>query len=272
MSWQGLLLRRLISASSTRKPKLTNSSKYHSVVQQSVQEEEMTDLTPCFLYKETRINLDWDDAYRLTANIFLPGHHGGPSKRSSQHSAELIKTPEGKPDTLFSHRFLATAASVHYRPVERYPRCIMWRVLENAQVLSVTSVDFTKPNDIRGEFATTFRFYFPEPIRQNCVGFTDNPDRDELVIYALTTGNVIYTLNLSSEFLLKNLVVKKGSKDSDYCRTYSPNSFIIHSPHFLMAIDHQSLLVSLQDGTLLKLEKSHLFPDGMRFAFVLVDV
>ncbi|KAH8148666.1 uncharacterized protein LAJ45_07377 [Morchella importuna] len=221
----------------------------------------MTDLTPCFLYKETRINLDWDDAYRLTANIFLPGHHGGPSKRSSQHSAELIKTPEGKPDTLFSHRFLATAASVHYRPVERYPRCIMWRVLENAQVLSVTSVDFTKPNDIRGEFATTFRFYFPEPIRQNCVGFTDNPDRDELVIYALTTGNVIYTLNLSSEFLLKNLVVKKGSKDSDYCRTYSPNSFIIHSPHFLMAIDHQSLLVSLQDGTLLKLEKSHLFPD-----------
>lgn len=143
----------------------------------------------------------------------------------------------------------------------------MWRVLENAQVLALTSVDFTKPNDARGEFGTTFRFYFPEPIKANCVGFTDAPARDELVVYIMTTAKVIYTLNLTSDFLLKNSVVKKGSKDSDYCRTYSPSSFTLHSPHFLVPIDHESLLVSLQDGVLLKLEKSPMFPEGLQLVF-----
>lgn len=138
----------------------------------------------------------------------------------------------------------------------------MWRVTENAQVLSLASVDFTKPNDAREEFGTTFRFYFPEPIKANCVGFTDAPDRDELVVYVMTTGKVIYTLNLTADFLLRNSLKMKNVKDSDYCRTYSPSSFALHSPHFLIPIDHESLLLSLQDGMLLKLEKNHMFPEG----------
>ncbi|RPA95287.1 hypothetical protein L873DRAFT_1320931 [Choiromyces venosus 120613-1] len=221
----------------------------------------MTDQSPCFLYKETCVNLDWDDSYGNILNIFLPIHHSGPTRRTSSHK-NIIKRPEpDKPDTLFQYRHLATAASVYYRPIERYPRCILWRVLEEAQVLSLTSVDFTKPHDARGEPPSTFRFYFPDTIRPGCVGFADAPDKDELVVYVMTTGNIIYTLNLSADFFLRSAVTRKTSKDSDYCRTFSPSSFTLHSPHYLIAIDHETLLVSLQDGVLLKLEKSDGLPE-----------
>ena len=209
------------------------------------------------------MNLDWDDSCGNILNIFLPIHHSGPTRRTSSHTNILKKPEPDKPDTLFQYRHLATAASVYYRPIERYPRCILWRVLEEAQVLSLASVDFTKPHDTRGEFSSTFRFYFPDTIRPGCVGFADAPGRDELVVYVMTTGNIIYTLNLSADFFLRGAVTRKTSKDSDYCRTFLPSSFTLHSPHYLIAIDHETLLVSLQDGVLLKLEKSDALPEGM---------
>lgn len=209
------------------------------------------------------MNLHWDDSHGNTLNIFLPRHHSNPGKRTSAHPRSSRNSETQKPDTLFAHRYLASAASVYFRPVVRYPRCILWRVLEDSHVLSLSSVDFTKPHDTRDEFATTFRFYFPDPINANCVGFTDAPDRDELVVYVMTAGKIIYTLNLTADFF-RGSVTKKTTKDSDFCRTFSPSSFTLHSPHFLTPIDHESLLVSLQDGVLLKLEKSSALPEGMR--------
>lgn len=284
--WLGRTSFNHISASPQlpRRPKPNNNlpvqlSRHQRGPTTSANKTIMTDQSSCFLYKETRLNLDWDEAYGTAANIFLPIHHAGPSKRSSTHPPTIIPVPDGNgADTLFQHQHLASAASVYYRPVERYPRCIMWRVTENAQVLSLASVDFTKPNDARGEFGTTFRFYFPESIKANCVGFADAPDRDELVVYVMTTGKVIYTLSLTADFLLRNSLKMKNVKDSDYCRTYSPSSFALHSPHFLIPIDHESLLVALQDGMLLKLEKSHMFPEGQKSnlktvrEFLLTDV
>ncbi|KAL7273197.1 hypothetical protein RUND412_003954 [Rhizina undulata] len=215
----------------------------------------MAERAPCYLFKETRVNLDWGAA-GTTINIVLPRHHSGRSERSSVHKIKPQDNDDADPEAKFNRTYLASSASVYYRPVDRYPRCILWRVLEDEKVLSLTSVDFTKPNDGRPEFRTTFRFYFPDKIKPNCIGFADAPDHDELVVYLLTFNNILYTLSLTPDFLLRNSVTRKSSKDSDYCRTFSPSSFLLHTPHFLAPINHQSLLISLQDGSILKLEKS----------------
>jgi len=123
-------------------------------------------------------------------------------------------------------------------------------------VLSVAAVDFTKP-DSHAELETTFRFVFPEPIQPGTVGFADAPGRDELVVYALTRDGVLYTLSLTPDFLLRNSFLKRGAQSSDYCTTYCPSAFTLHSAHFLLPISHESLVIPLQDGNILKLDRNH---------------
>lgn len=227
----------------------------------------MTDQPACHLFKQTRINLDWAEK-RSTTIIDVPlPHHAGRSSRSLNIRKKTKRQEHPDTEEKFKIAHHASTASIYYRPPDRFPRSILWRVVEDSYVLSVAAVDFTRPGS-HGELETTFRFYFPEPIQPGTVGFADAPNRDELVIYALTRDGVLYTLDLTPDFLLRNSFLKRGSQSSDYCTTYCPSTFTLHSPHFLLPISNLSLIVPLQDGNILKLDRDHRSITESEFAGV----
>lgn len=216
----------------------------------------MPDRAACHLFKQTRVSLDWTDkSHSSTFDVPLPQHSGWSSKSLSiWERARRQEQPDTEEKFKLSHH--ASTASIYYRPAARFPRCVLWRVLEDSHVLSLAAVDFTKP-DSHSELESTFRFVFPEPIRPGSVGFADAPHRDELVVYALTRAGVLYTLSLTPDFLLRNSFLKRGAQPGDYCSTYCPSAFTLHSPHFLLPISHESLVIPLQDGNILKLDRTH---------------
>jgi nuclear pore complex protein Nup160 len=217
----------------------------------------MTERLACHLFKQTRVNLDWAEK-KSTSIIDVPlPHHAGRISKSlafPKKSNRLEQPADTEEKFKLTHH--ASSASIHCRPVARFPRCILWRIVEDWHVLSLTAVDFTKPES-SSELETTFRFVFPEPIQTGTVGFADAPGRDELVVYALTQSGVLYTLNLTPDFLLRNSFLRRNSESSDYCTTFYPTAFSLHSPHFLLALDHESLIIPLQDGNILKLVRGH---------------
>lgn len=152
------------------------------------------------------------------------------------------------------------------------PRSILYRVVEDWEVLTIQAVDVVKGAEERmnGLDVTTpiLRFHFPDKIRENCIAFADVPKKDELKIYVMTVVNTIYTLTLKDEILKGRSGVAAAARagrgggiglgtlrESEYCKTFYPSAFSLSSPHFLVAVDHERILVSLQDGNLLKLER-----------------
>lgn len=216
----------------------------------------MTDRSACHLFKQTRVNLDWTEKRPTTTiDVPLPGHPGRSSRSLDlRKRAKHQEHPDTEEKFKFAHH--ASSASIYYRPAERFPRSILWRLVEDSHVLSISAVDFTKPES-HAELETTFRFVFPEPIQPGTVGFADAPTRDELVVYALTRDGVLYTLSLTPDFIQRNSFLKRGAQTSSFCTTYCPSAFTLHSPHFLLPINHESLLIPLQDGNILKLVRNH---------------
>lgn len=161
---------------------------------------------------------------------------------------------------------------MYFRRHGTNPRNILYRVVEEWEVLSIQAVDTVKgPEEatIGVDVATpVLRFHFPDKIRENCVAFSDVPNKDEVKVYVMTMVNTIYTLTLKGEILRGGggiaAAAKAGRgggiglgnlKEPEFCRTFYPSAFSLSSPHFLVAVDHERILVSLQDGNLLKLER-----------------
>lgn len=246
----------------------------------------------CILYKETRIGTDVPIASSATSpnviNVRLPSHRVSathpPRRRSvqlqsSSPSSQRGSTTEKQRDieAIFAYSNLARAASIFFRRDDTSPQSILYRVLEDWEVLSIQAVDVvddvSEPAGGLHATAPVLRFHFPDKIRENCVAFADVPSKDELKVYVMTVVNTLYTLTLKGGTLRdgggagaaragRGGGIGLGNiQESEYCRTYYPSTFSLHSPHFLVAVDHERVLVSLQDGTLLKLERG-LEDDG----------
>ena len=246
----------------------------------------------CILYKETRIGTEVPISSSTTGpnviNIRLPSHRVSATHpprrrsvqlRSSSPSSQRGTTTEKQRDieAIFSYSNLARAASIFFRRDEASPRSILYRVLEDWEVLSIQAVDVVddvnEPTSGLHTAAPVLRFHFPEKIRDNCVAFADVPNKDDLKVYVMTVVNTLYTLTLKGGTLRDGggtVATRAGRgggiglgnlQESEYCKTYYPSTFSLHSPHFLVAVDHERILVSLQDGTLLKLERG-LEDDG----------
>ncbi|KAF8442608.1 nucleoporin Nup120/160-domain-containing protein [Terfezia claveryi] len=240
----------------------------------------------CVLFKETRISTDAATASSTAPNVVnvrLPSHRASATQaprrrsihiRSASPSSQSGSTTEKQRDieAIFASNSLARAASVYFRRYGTSPRNILYRVVEEWEVLSIQAVDMMKgPEEATiGVDVTTpvLRFHFPDKIRENCVAFADVPNKDEVTVYVMTVVNIIYTLTLKGEILRGGggivAAAKAGRgggiglgnlKEPEFCRTFYPSAFSLSSPHFLVAVDHERILVSLQDGNLLKLER-----------------
>ncbi|KAF3905490.1 hypothetical protein ABW20_dc0108615 [Dactylellina cionopaga] len=206
-----------------------------------------------YVYKETRVSLDWASADRIV-EVVVPDYDPEeaaivPEPESTAPNGVLIK---GGPDDV-PLESLASASSVLFRAIHQTPRTILWRVTNHGKTLVLMPLDVARPKDEHGSIASAYHIQFSRQIVQGCVTFYDLPEANTLVVFVLTAGNHLYTFNLRQSFFTE--------ADAEYrladgwCNMFQPTSLAVRSPHFLQAVSGDSLLVALQDGSLIRLDR-----------------
>lgn len=212
----------------------------------------MATTAPLYAYKETRLNLD-SAIQSSTVAIRLPSHGILPfAKASGQKRSHNTDPAIAEDESSFRQRHLATAASIYHRTHQKTPRSFLWRVLEDGIVLSIRAVDVSKSPNV-ADAHLTLRLTFPSPIRPSCIAFSDSSEHDVLSVFALTESNVLYTLSLRPDFFRKSS--STDDNVGDWCKPYVSSAFRFKHPHRLVALSSESVLISLHDGGLLKLDK-----------------
>ena len=212
----------------------------------------MADMGPPNAYKETRLNLD-PATHGSTIAIRLPAHGAStwPSK-TAQKRSQPAEVPVAEDEGAFRQKYLATAASIYHRTHHRSPRSFLWRILENGKVLSIRAVDISKEAGT-ADANLTLRLYFPSAIKPGCIAFSDSEEHDVLSAFIVTESKHLYTLSLRPDHF------RKPSSTEDnigaWCKSYMSGQFGIKTPHRLVALSADDLLVSFQGGGLMKLSR-----------------
>lgn len=157
----------------------------------------------------------------------------------------------------FRARTCATAASLYRRTEDRqrkYPRALLWRVLEDDTVLSVRSGDVIKPNA-----ATTtnliLNFQFTHSIRPACIAFYDSPEHDAVSIFVLDAANQLYNLVLRADSFRKRSFAEGAV--TEWCKVHVPNSLNnFKHPYRLVAVNNDQLITTLADGGLIRFDRN----------------
>ena len=204
---------------------------------------------PCYLYKETRLNLD-STSSESTLNIRLPAQNGS---RSRQKKSVVTDLPVATDEATYRRTHMATAASIYYRKRKIYPNSLLWRVLGDSQVLCLQTVDLCKPPQEKHEASLTLRLNFQNSIKPSCIDFSDSELSDSINVFVLTETNDLYTLTLRPQLFHRNLV--EATNVGDWCKIFLPSAFSFRYPYRLVARNPQELLISLHDGGLSRLSR-----------------
>ncbi|KAF2460770.1 nucleoporin Nup120/160-domain-containing protein [Lineolata rhizophorae] len=216
----------------------------------------MASPTVPYLYRETRLNLDPADP---TAAVSI-------ALRAQQAKRKTgVESYVGQDEGAFERRHIAAEASIFFRsssPQQREngagksPRSILWRVLDGRRVLELQAVDLYQSQHAKHDALVTLALHFPAPIRPFGLAFADL-ERDGIVVFALTEGSMssalLYTITIWSEFF-----VKLGATEVDvgeWCKTFAPSSFSLRSPYKMVAAGPWELLISTDDGGMLRLTR-----------------
>ena len=216
--------------------------------------------TTLHLHKETRVDLQPAQPKAIV-------HFQLPSTSAftliSQIRRKIINTlPSSKTKETFTKQNVASLGSLYFRPRTKYPRSILWRCLEDNTNLELRSVDLSKSEDKTQEAILVLRFGFPSPISPEGVALADPPDQDVLNLFVLTKSNDLYTITLRSALFCR---VEASEGDfSRWCKVFKPSLLTISTPHRLTASSSLELLVSLNDGRLMRLVR-RLGSDGSRW-------
>ncbi|KAI9819922.1 MAG: hypothetical protein M1827_006492 [Pycnora praestabilis] len=213
----------------------------------------MADLSPLYLYKETRVNLEQANP-GSAIYIHLTAHGGSNnSSRALLRRQQDSENAQAEDEQSFIDKFTASSASIYFRQSHKYPRSFLWRVLEDGKVLEVRSVDLSKAEQEKDEAALTLKFVFSSAIRPAGVALSDPTKRDLLNVFVLTSSNDLYTLSLKPDFFSRSEATEAST--SSWCRTFLPSSFSLRYPHRLYACNAEELFISLHDGGLLRLTR-----------------
>ncbi|TVY83187.1 Nucleoporin [Lachnellula suecica] len=207
----------------------------------------MATTDPSYTYKETRLDLD-SSTQGSTVVIRLPSPGG--ASRVNHSRSQILELPVAEDARTFKHRHIATAASIYHRGHHKSPRSFLWRVLEDAKVLSIRAVDVSTQPKV-AEANLTLRLTFPSPIVPTCIAVSDSEAHDVLSVFVVTESKHLYTLSLRPEYFRR----ASSTEDNvgDWCESYSLPS--IKSSHRLVALTADAVLLSLTDGGLLRLER-----------------
>ncbi|KAJ9647731.1 hypothetical protein H2199_001505 [Coniosporium tulheliwenetii] len=205
------------------------------------------------LYTGTQLNLE--PAFNgSTISISLPAH--GISTFGSRHqSKRTIVTDQyvDQDENDFARRHLASEASIFFRRANKYPRCFLWRILDDRKVLEIQSVDLSQEGHTKGEAVLTLSLSFPNPIRPFGVAFADSDERNALQAFVITAASELYTLNLKIDFFIRPAASEVDV--SDWCKTCYPPTFGALVPYRLVARNAHELLISARNGNLLRLTR-----------------
>ncbi|OTB01543.1 hypothetical protein M426DRAFT_323430 [Hypoxylon sp. CI-4A] len=200
--------------------------------------------SPMYSFKETRLNLEpSSSSYIVDVELPTTSSQG----RNIRKSKSVISNAK-------NNALRASASAVYYRKHHSYPRGFLWRVLDDDTVLSIRTLDISKPKKAP-DANLILNFHFPHRIIPTCVAFCDPPDHDALSIFVLDTSNQLYSLFLRPESFRKRSFVETGLGDA--CRIFQPNAFRnFKRPYRLLAISNDRLVATLSDGGHIRLDRN----------------
>ncbi|KAF2120450.1 nucleoporin Nup120/160-domain-containing protein [Lophiotrema nucula] len=207
------------------------------------------------LYKEARLNLE--PAYPgSTIAITLPANTTStfgsriPAKRTV-----VTESYADQDEEAFARRHLASDGSMFFRTRHPYPRSFLWRLLDNRKALEIQSVDLDQDVTHKFEANLTILLQFPSPIRPFGIAFAEPEDHDALTVFAISTANELYTLTLRRTFFIDPVASEQDI--GEWCKRTTPTLFNLNVPYRLVAVSDSELLVSLDDGKILRLTKEN---------------
>lgn len=202
-----------------------------------------------YAFTETRIDLEALDQGPVV-QIQLP------TSRGSRTQRRILSTTTGAAsfnnEEAYSRSCLASASSMYFSRLDQYPRSFLWRVLENNKVLELRATDLRKPEDIKAEATVILQIGLPSAIRKGGVALADD-GRDTLSVFVLTKSNDLFTLTIPNQSFYHVASLEEDA--GKWCKTFRPSSFVLSTPHRLVAGSPGQLVVALADGKLLTLNR-----------------
>lgn len=217
------------------------------------------------LYKEARLNIE--PAFPGSTIAFTLPTSALSTFGSRPNAKRTIITEQyaDQDEDNFTRRHLATNGSMFFRQHHHYPRSFLWRILDNRKMLEIQAVDLDHDLSDKFEANLTLLLQFPSPLRPFCVAFAEPTDRDVLTIYAITTANELYTINLHRDFFVSP--VASELEIETWCKMSEPALFSGRIPYRLATEGVDELLVTLDDGAICRLlwDKANNAWDGSRY-------
>ncbi|OQO12295.1 hypothetical protein B0A48_02936 [Cryoendolithus antarcticus] len=155
----------------------------------------------------------------------------------------------------YTSKYLATESSIFFRPAEKFPRCLLWRVLEGRKVVEVRSVDLLKEKDNGDEDGLVFRIELSAPAMKGGVALADLDGGDGVEVFVLTDAKELVTVTLGKN-LLAGRELPRSFEASNVVAKYSPSGLGFRHAFRMIAATSTEVMVSLNDGGLLQLERS----------------
>ena len=210
--------------------------------------------TSLCLFKEARIGNE--AIARSVIRVEVPSSNAPtPFSRKSRLQRRIFQSkPIFKDDDDFTKNLLASSGSIYFGTTRRYPRSIIWRILDGRRVLELRSADLSKSDRETREATLVLQLVFPTVIRDGGVALADAEDQDILSLFVLTKGSDLYTFTLRRDFFCH--VGASEEEVSKWCNIFKPSSFSISNPYQLIAGSSLQLVISLSDGRLLHLTRT----------------
>ena len=205
--------------------------------------------TSLCLHKEIRIDLDGRSEASII-QIQIPST--STFSRTSRNPRRVLRQhPTSKDEATFQQSHVASSSSLFSRSSDRFPRLLLWRLLDDDKVLDIRSIDLTS-KDGGDEPSFVIQLHFPVPLRREAVTLVEGTS-EIIEVHALTKGNEIYTVSLRPSFFYYEKATELNAER--WAKAYKPASFTMCTAHRLLAADSKQIIISLSDGRLMRLTR-----------------
>ncbi|KAF2274521.1 uncharacterized protein EI97DRAFT_468704 [Westerdykella ornata] len=205
------------------------------------------------LYREARLNVEPTYPGSTIAFTLPYGVVGTFDTAVEPKRTVLPEDHTDKDEDGFAKRNLACDGSIFFRRHHEYPRSFLWRLLNNRKILEVQSVDLDHDVNHDVEANLTLLLHFPTPVRPFCLAIAEPEEHDALTVFAITTRNDLYTITLHRDFFSRPAASEL--EIAEWCKRSAPSLFSNRIPYRLVATSSTELLVTLDDGGIVRLVK-----------------
>jgi nuclear pore complex protein Nup160 len=157
------------------------------------------------------------------------------------------------PDAAYSLDYVATSGSLFIRKRDAFPRSIAWKVFHKSHVIELC------PVDLAGGQVRPIRIASPLQILDNCVAVSE--EVNYLVVDFVSRHGFMYTVAIPWQEFTGTDCTLSDSNASNWRSLKRPYSFDIRQPYVVRSVTSRLLIVSLKDGTLVKLERDSALGD-----------